>query len=126
MNGALLVAIVDDDRRVLESLESLLESAGYRVRSFSSAQEFLASDCISTVRCVVSDVLMPEMDGFQLAHELLALRPQLPVVLITSLDLQGQSVRLESNCLGILNKPFKAAKLLLLVGRAVATRSPRP
>src|SRR6266404_668907 len=54
-----LVSVVDDDESVRESLPDLLKEFGFAVRAFSSAQEFLASDCVGQTRCLILDVGMP-------------------------------------------------------------------
>ena len=77
------IAVVDDDRRILESLENLLESADYAVRSFGSAAALLESDCLSEIDCLISDIDMPVKDGFELLRVAHAARPELPVILIT-------------------------------------------
>jgi FixJ family two-component response regulator len=78
-----IVAVVDDDRAVLQSLESLLESVGYIVRLFASAEALLASDSVSLTICVISDIGMPGMNGIALKALLLQRYPDLPVILIT-------------------------------------------
>jgi FixJ family two-component response regulator len=60
------VAVVDDDYAVLESVEDLLNSAGYVARTFSSAREFLEDGALDSVGCLVSDIRMPGMDGLEL------------------------------------------------------------
>ena len=60
-----VIAVVDDDQRILESLEILLESADYGVRVFSSATALL-DGCSKGIDCVISDIGMPGMDGFEL------------------------------------------------------------
>lgn len=77
-----VVAVVDDDHRLLESLEDLLESAGYGVRLFASAKQFLNA-AVTEVDCVISDIGMPGADGFELQQMIRSLRPALPVILIT-------------------------------------------
>jgi FixJ family two-component response regulator len=77
-----VVAVVDDDYRILESLEDLLQSAGYRVRLFASAQQFLDT-ALPEIDCVISDVGMLGIDGFTLAQIIRSLRPSLPVIFIT-------------------------------------------
>src|ERR1700675_1300759 len=77
------IAVVDDDRRILESLENLLESADYAVRSFASAAALLESGCLTEIDCLISDIDMPVMDGFELLGEIHAARPELPVIVIT-------------------------------------------
>jgi two-component system, LytTR family, response regulator len=65
-----LVAVVDDDQSILRSVEQLLESADYRVRVFALGASLLESGCVSEIACVISDVDMPGMDGFELLRRL--------------------------------------------------------
>ncbi|MGH7579183.1 MAG: response regulator transcription factor, partial [Gemmatimonadales bacterium] len=65
-----LVAVIDDDESVRESLPELLRACGYAVRAFSSAEEYLASDCIGQTGCLVLDIAMPGMSGPDLQREL--------------------------------------------------------
>ena len=58
--------MVDDDRSILESLQKLLESADYTVRLFGSGTALLESGCIAEIDCLISDIGMPGMDGFEL------------------------------------------------------------
>jgi len=58
-----LVSVVDDDESVRESLPDLLGEFGFAARAFSSAEEFLASDCVDQTRCLILDVVMPGMSG---------------------------------------------------------------
>ena len=81
-----LVAIVDDDRRVLESLENLLESGGFRTRTYISARAFLESGTLSSICCLISDVYMPDMTGWELEEKARLERPELPIILITGND----------------------------------------
>ena len=78
-----VVAVVDDDVRILESLESLLESAGHSVRLFCSAEDLLAKTAFTGMDCLISDIAMPSIDGFELRRLAHAARPELPVILIT-------------------------------------------
>ena len=65
-----LISVVDDDESVRESLPDLLKEFGFAVRAFSSAEEFLASDCVGETRCLILDVAMPGMTGPDLQREL--------------------------------------------------------
>jgi FixJ family two-component response regulator len=79
-----IVAVVDDDPRIRESLESLIESAGMRARAFSLAQDFLHGDLFAEASCLVTDVRMPGMDGLDLQRRVRLERPELPVIFITA------------------------------------------
>ena len=70
-----IVAVVDDDQRILESLEILLESADYDARLFASATALLESGGVQEIECLISDVGMPVIDGFELARAVQAARP---------------------------------------------------
>ena len=79
-----IVAAVDDDFRVRESLESLVESAGYEPVVFSPAEEFLESGTLTAATCVITDVRMAGMDGIELQRRIRLAHPTLPVVFITA------------------------------------------
>ena len=79
----LVVAVVDDDPRTLESLADLLEAAGYTVRVYPSARTFWKSASLSEIDCLISDISMPDMNGVRLRRLALSARPELPVILIT-------------------------------------------
>ena len=111
-----IVALIDDDHRVLESLEDLLEAAGYSVRSFASSEQFLES-AISEVDCVISDVGMPGDDGFSLQKTVRSIRPALPVILITGRH-EFATAEHEPARGGrrLFEKPFNTQELLAAVG----------
>ena len=79
-----LVSVVDDDESVRESLPDLLKEFGYQARVFSSAEEFLGSDCVDQTKCLILDVAMPGMTGPELQQELKLRRKEIPVVFITA------------------------------------------
>src|SRR2546427_3015866 len=80
-----LVAVIDDDESVRESLPDLLRELGFAGLAFSSAEAFLASDCVHETKCLVLDILMPGgMSGPDLRRELTPPRPQIPTVFITA------------------------------------------
>ena len=113
------IAVVDDDPRVLESLENLFESAGYGVRKFSSAKA-LIDDGLSDIGCLISDIGMPAVDGFELHDLVKKVRPDLPVFLITGRDVAGDQRRaLVNGISGFFRKPFDGPALLAAVGNAL-------
>jgi FixJ family two-component response regulator len=84
MPEPLLVSIIDDDESVRESLPDLLKELGYSVQAFSSAEEFLESDCVVLTSCLILDLSMPGMSGSDLQRELGLRRQQIPIVFITA------------------------------------------
>jgi FixJ family two-component response regulator len=117
-----VVAVVDDDPRVLESLENLLESAGYGVRLFPSPGALLAACNLAHIDCLISDIRMPIMDGLALAQVIHHAFPELPVILITGRDLPGETIANRPGIRGCFRKPFDAQQLLAAVATAVSDR----
>ncbi|MEC9433649.1 MAG: response regulator [Pseudomonadota bacterium] len=115
--GGAVVAIVDDDPRLRESVEELLESAGYVARSYASARLLLAEG-VAGLDVLITDIGMPGMDGFELSDRVFAQRPNLPVFLITGrhgIADRGRAAR----AAGFFRKPFDAEALLAAVERAL-------
>lgn len=75
---------MDDDSRILESLDELLASAGYKVLLFSSAEAFLAANGFHQVDCLISDIGMPAMKGWNLLKLAQTMDAKFPVILITA------------------------------------------
>ena len=117
------VAVIDDDERVLESLENLLESAGHAVCLFTSAQAFLKDEAFAKVDCVISDIGMRTIDGFELERLARAARPELPVILITGRQefIKGPQA---AHRVGteILLKPVGEQELLRAISKALTSR----
>jgi len=108
-----LISVVDDDESVRESLPDLLREFGFAARAFSSAEEFLASDCVSQTRCLILDVAMPGMTGPELQRELTLRRQEIPIVFITAYG--DETVRrrlLEDGAVECLFKPFNESALI--------------
>ena len=115
--GRPVVAVVDDDPRLLESLEDLLESAGYAVRSFSSAQSLLISG-LSGLDVLITDIGMPGMDGFELCDLVKKVRPDLPMFLITGRHEIADADRVQGVS-GCFRKPFDAKVMLAAIGNVL-------
>ena len=102
-----LVTVVDDDESMRESLPDLLLEFGYAARAFSSAEEFLGSDCLDQTKCLILDVAMPGMTGPDLQQELKARRKKIPIIFITAnRDETIRARMLEQGAEECLFKPF--------------------
>ena len=117
-----VVVAVDDDFRVRESVESLVESAGYAPQVFSTAEEFLKSGTLAVAACLITDVRMPGMDGIELQRRIRLERPTLPVIFISAHDsAETQQLALNEGAVSFLHKPFNAADLLEKIQAALTT-----
>ena len=79
-----LIAIIDDDEAIQDSLRDLLEAAGLDARCFGSAEEFLASGLQRQAACLITDILMPKMSGLQLQARLKDEECDIPIIFITA------------------------------------------
>ena len=114
--------MVDDDESVRESLPDLLAEFGFEARAFSSAQEFLASDHINRSRCLILDIQMPGMSGFDLQRELRAQGNNIPIIFITAQAEGAVRARaIERGGVSFLLKPFSDTALLESVETALGT-----
>jgi FixJ family two-component response regulator len=117
--STLLVAAVDDDRRVRESVQSVLESAGYEAVTFDSAEAFLDSGVLARVMCVLADVRLPGIDGIELQRRIRSARSALPVIFMTAHDDDDIRQRaLRDGAVAFMVKPFDGGELLEHVARA--------
>lgn len=115
-----VVAVVDDEQSILQSLEYLLESADYAVRLFISATALLDSGCLAQVDCLISDIDMPGVDGFELLRRVNAARPGLPTILITGYpDRLKRLPPLDGNNPRFFTKPFEGQGMLTAVSDAI-------
>ncbi len=117
---AAVIAVVDDDPQVLESLQELLESAGFTPRTFSSAAALLAAG-LAEVDVLITDIGMPDMDGFELQACVEETHPHISTFLISGRH--EKSDRKSSRTDKILRKPFDGHALLESIRRALATHS---
>jgi FixJ family two-component response regulator len=116
-----VIAVVDDDKSVRESLAGFMESVGYRVTLFSSAEAFLSSaGCSQDPRCLILDVRLPGMSGLDLFSELTVSRRLLPTIFITAhADAAVASWATKPGVVSVLYKPFQPAVLLEAVRSAL-------
>lgn len=120
MGGRPLVAVVDDDESVRESLPDLLKEFGFAARAFSSAEEFLASDSIGKTKCLVLDIALPGMSGPELQQELTRRRQKIPIVFITGHASEPEPLHLiQGGAVALLHKPFSDIALLKSLNKAL-------
>lgn len=116
----LVVAVVDDDESVRESLPDLLGEFGFNSLVFSSAEEFLASDAVRQMQCLVLDVVMPGMTGLDLQQELKIRGQRIPIIFISAQkDDMIRRRALEQGAVGFLVKPFSDTALLTALNTAM-------
>ena len=121
-----IVVGVDDDFRVRESIESLMESAGYAPLLFSSAEEFLQSGALAAAICLITDVRMPGMDGIELQRRIRLERPGLPIIFISAhSDEEPRQRALDGGAIAFLYKPFDGAELLGVIRSALNNNTGR-
>ncbi|HXE81454.1 MAG TPA: response regulator transcription factor [Vicinamibacterales bacterium] len=115
-----VVFIIDDDPSVRRALSRLLRAEGFQVETFSSGDEFLHARAYANSGCVVLDMRMPGLSGFEVMERIAARRPALPVILITGHgDVPMATRALSSGCASFLAKPFEDEELLHAVRRAL-------
>ena len=104
MSGSRIVAVIDDDAAVLDSLKFLLETAGYSVAAYASATAFL-DDRSSSPACLIVDQHMPMMTGLELIARLRQEAAELPALLITGAPTSAIAARANELGVEMLEKP---------------------
>jgi len=121
-DGLSLISVVDDDESIRESLPDLLREFGFSAQTFSSAEQFLASDYLDQTNCLILDVAMPGMTGPELQHELTVRRKEIPIVFITGQRDEALGPRLlKLGAVECLSKPFSETDLEQAVHAALRT-----
>ncbi len=116
-----LISVVDDDQSVVEGIVSLMESVGYTATGFISAEDFLNSPQLRHTACLILDVRMPGMGGFELQRRLAAENDRTPIIFITAHgdhDISAEALR--RGAVAFLRKPFSQESLLDAVRSALA------
>ena len=115
-----LVAIVDDDESMRDTVKDLLESAGFAAVTFASALDLLKSRRLSRIACLIADMRMGEMTGLELHQHLLASNRPIPTILMTAYpDERTRAQAIKADVLCYLVKPFVADELLTCVRSAL-------
>jgi FixJ family two-component response regulator len=119
-NQRSLISVVDDDESIRESLPGLLTVFGFAAQTFSSAEEFLASDQIGQTSCLILDIAMPGMTGPHLQRELKIRQQEIPIIFITGERNEAVRTRLlEEGAIECLFKPFSDSDLLAALNAAL-------
>jgi FixJ family two-component response regulator len=115
-----LIAIVDDDDSLRNSLDNLIRSVGFRAQGFSSAEAFLRSNQARATACLMLDVRMPGMNGLELQRQMVAANWQIPIIFITShVDDDARARALEAGAVAFLYKPCREDDLLHAIDAAL-------
>lgn len=118
--GRPTVLVIDDDYSVRKSLGRLLKTAGHRVETYASAEEFLATAGSDGPGCVICDVKMPGLDGLELQAALSEHRVSWPIIFITGHGDVPTSVHaMKVGAVDFLTKPCDGAELLAAVDEAI-------
>ena len=115
------VAVVDDDPSMLRAIAYLLDSSGFGVEIFDSAETFMGCEPFRNVSCLILDIHLGGMSGFALARVLTAHGYRFPIIFITAAD--DESLAQEANnagCVAFLRKPFQSDHLLDAIRCAIA------
>lgn len=115
------IAVVDDDRDVRDALGNLLSALGYSVTTFGSAPDFLASQQRGLTRCLIADVQMPDMNGFELMRHLSGCGDRIPTILVTAYPREPLRAKaLNDGAIDYLAKPVPVESLIDSLERALA------
>jgi FixJ family two-component response regulator len=110
------ITVIDDDFRVLESLQNLLASCGYKAETYLSADLFLASDGLSQSNCIIADVEMRQMTGLALLQHLRSRHYEIPVIIITGKpSAHEEAFYLDKGASGFFRKPIDGLALVTLI-----------
>jgi FixJ family two-component response regulator len=115
-----IVYVVDDDRLMREMLSSLFRSVGLQAQLFGSAQELLQSELEDSPSCLVLDIRLPGLGGFDLQAELAKSNTNIPIIFLTGHGDISMSVRaMKAGAVDFLTKPFREQELLDAVTAAL-------
>jgi FixJ family two-component response regulator len=112
------IAVVDDNPSMLQGLNRLLSTHGFRVRTFASAEAFLAAYVECEADCLLLDIHLSGISGIDLQRQLLASGRELPVIMMTAIDNEvTRQEAFDAGCVAYLKKPFLSKLLIDAIGR---------
>lgn len=113
--------IIEDDLLVRQALGDCVESAGYAVEGFGSAEEFLASGATTTAACLIVDIQLPGLTGLELQEKLAGDDNRVPIVFVSAQGTNANRERaMKQGASGFLSKPFRREDLLKILEEAIA------
>jgi FixJ family two-component response regulator len=114
------IGIIDDDALVREGLRDCMESAGYSVETFGSAEDFLASESSRRASCLIVDIELSGMSGLELQSRLSTLEDRVPIVFVTAHGTDANREQaLRNGAAALLSKPVRREELLNAVRMAI-------
>ena len=117
------IYVIDDDESVRKAFKRLLRSVNFEAETFASAEEFLKSQKPNKNSCIIIDIQMPGLTGFDLQRKLMALGSQIPVIVISaSDDAQIREQARELGAVAFFRKPIDDQALLDAISWAIAQR----
>ena len=120
MSSVPLMAIVDDDDALRNSLADLLQSVGFRVQGFASAEAFLQAPHAPEAACLLLDVRLPGMNGLELQRQLGVTHGRLPIIFVTAYaDDDVRARALAAGAVAVLSKPCREEDLLHAIEAAL-------
>jgi FixJ family two-component response regulator len=114
------ISIVDDDASIREALKRLMRAVRFDVDAYASAEEFLASGSLNDTACLILDVNLPGMSGFELQNQLNSKRPGIPIIFITAhADEPSRQRALRGGAIDFLSKPVRREPLFKAIQSAI-------
>lgn len=119
------IFIIDDDESVREAMKNLIQHLGYDTEAFASAEDCLDCGHIADAACLISDVQMPGMTGFELHRRLLADGYRIPVIFMSGHPGEARrAATMGAGAIGFLDKPIDVRRLTDCLNKALEPRSP--
>jgi FixJ family two-component response regulator len=115
-----VIAVIDDDEVLLEALERLLGSHGYKTEPYGSAEAFIDAAMRSEATCLIVDVHLDDISGIELGRQLLAMGLAFPIIFMTGSDDRWVRIQaMEFGCIAYLQKPFPANEVIAAITKAI-------
>ena len=121
LGAPMTISIIDDDQVVREATGDLVQSLGYEVLTFESAERFLESGRLAETSCLITDLQMPGLSGLDLQSRLIEEGQRIPVIFVTAFPDEKFQVRaMRAGAVGFLSKPFDESSLISCLESALS------